>query len=173
MNKSRPLNRKQMDSALIYFIMTLFLLWHVGMTSVKKPLFRVLNECEASETHQVILPALGRVLRVPLLLWRAHCRIYIGRVSIAVVAWIIAPVPSSASHSGELKSKQQVDLNLHSRDKHTFHIKMEEYWINMVQVRVKTRPRHDDRTHKLKPYWWKSGICLVMRWVPLICATLP
>lgn len=50
---------------------------------------------------QVIFPALGGVFRVPLLLWRAHWRIHIGRVSIAAVAWIISPVPTSPSDSGE------------------------------------------------------------------------
>lgn len=93
----------------------------------------LLNHLAAPETHQVILPALGSVFRVPLLLWRAHCRIHISRVSIAVVAWIISPVPPSPSHSGELKSKQQADLNWQSRDKHSFHNKMEEYFINLVQ----------------------------------------
>lgn len=66
-----------------------------------------LNQLVISEAHQVILPALGSVFRVPLLLWRAHCRIYICRVSIAavvvvVVAWIISPAPPSPSDSGEL-----------------------------------------------------------------------
>lgn len=59
-------------------------------------------------THQVILPAFGRVLGIPLFLWGAPLRIHVGRVAIAAVvvvvaAGVIAPVPSSASHSGELK----------------------------------------------------------------------
>ncbi len=69
----------------------------------------LLNQLAA---HQVILPALGSVFRVPLFLWRAHCRIHISRVSIAVVAWIISPVPPSPSHSGELKSKQRGGFKL-------------------------------------------------------------
>lgn len=57
-------------------------------------------------THQVVLPALGCVFRIPLLFRRAHRRIHIGRVSIAVVSRVISPVPTSPSHSGELESKQ-------------------------------------------------------------------
>lgn len=57
-------------------------------------------------THQVILPALGGVFRVPLFLGRAHYWVHIGRVSITVVSWIISSVPASPSHSGELTLKQ-------------------------------------------------------------------
>lgn len=120
------------------------------MFDVFKRLCMPLNQLVASETHQVIFPALGGVFRVPLLLWRAHWRIHIGRVSIAAVAWIISPVPTSPSDSGELRAKQQVDLNLQSRDKYILHNKMGEYFINLVPVRVKKRPRdnENDRTHK-------------------------
>lgn len=63
------------------------------------------NQLAAAETHQVVLPALGGVFRVPLLVRRPHWRIYVGRVSIAVVAGIISPAPTSSSDSGELKAK--------------------------------------------------------------------
>lgn len=85
--------------------------------------FRALNA-----TYQVILPALGSVFRVPLLLWRAHWGIHIGRVSIAVVAWIISPVPTSPSHSGELKSKQKVDSNLQANTNTFCTVRMEGYF---------------------------------------------
>lgn len=55
------------------------------------------------QTHQVIFPALGCVFRVPFLLWGAHCWVHIDLVSIAVVSWIISPVPPSPSHPGELE----------------------------------------------------------------------
>ncbi len=134
---------------------------HTNVTYISfKYLSMALNKWVSLEAHQVILPALGCVFRVPLLLWGANCRIHISWVSIAVVAWIISPAPTSPSDSGELKSIQQVDLNLHSKDKHLFHIKMGEYFISVVRVRVKTRPKDDeeDRTHKEKPLWWESGI---------------
>lgn len=60
---------------------------------------------EGTLTHQVVLPALGGVLRVPLLLWGAHLRVHVSWVSVAVVSLIIAPVPPSASHSGKLQKR--------------------------------------------------------------------
>lgn len=63
---------------------------------------KLMNSTVNLLTHQVILPALGGVFRVPLVLWGAHYWVHIGRVSITVVSWIISSVPASPSHSGEL-----------------------------------------------------------------------
>lgn len=78
------------------------LLFRLCMSSISNT---PVNQLAAAETHQVVLPALGGVFRVPLLVRRPHWRIYVGRVSIAVVAGVISPAPTSSSDSGELKAK--------------------------------------------------------------------
>lgn len=116
-----------------------------------------------NKTHQVVLPALGCVFRIPFLLWRAHRRIHIGRVSIAVVSWIISPVPTSPSHSGELKSKQD-DFNIDS----------EGGIINKKTNNILIALSRSESTIDLWQWEWqntikldeKSGIFLLMRWSP-------
>lgn len=82
------------------FAVTIIMLHSHRSKSISNKTCPGVHQVRAGCTYLVVLPALWGILRVPLLLRRAHWPAHVSRVPVVViVVGIISSVPSSASHS--------------------------------------------------------------------------